>query len=59
MANVSDLKITRVKIKLIEEIQNISDNIGLNRSQFLKMKLKEISDSYTEDMKKKKKTDQA
>lgn len=55
MANVADLKITRVKIKLIEEIQNIADNTGLNRSQFLKMKLKDISDSYSEEMKKKKK----
>lgn len=55
MANVSDLKISNVKDSLIKELTIISHNLGQTKSGFIKIKLKEIADSYPDDIKTKKK----
>jgi hypothetical protein len=46
-----DLRIYGINGKLKKEIINISKNLGIGISDFLKPKLKEISDSYPAHMK--------
>jgi predicted DNA-binding protein len=45
------IKITGVSQKIKDELNNISSNAGIPLSQILKPKLREIVDSYPEDMK--------
>ena len=46
-----EIRVTGVSSKLNEELQNIAGNIGITKNSFLKMKLREISNSYPEKMK--------
>lgn len=54
MPKPSELRITNPNPKLKEELETIAHNIGIQLSPFLKMKLKEIADSYPPEMKRRK-----
>lgn len=50
-----EIRITNVPSRLFKEINAIASNLGVDRGQFLKIKLKEIADSYPKEMKEVKK----
>lgn len=55
--DLKEVRIQGVNPKLDRELHNIADNLGITRNSFLKPKLKEIADSYSEEMKKPKSKD--
>lgn len=50
-----EIRITNVPDQLREDLENIANNHGAEVGPFLKIKLKELSDSYPIEMKKRKK----
>lgn len=46
-----EIRVRGVSPKLVTELNNIANNIGISLTQMLKPKLREISDSYPEKMK--------
>lgn len=49
--NPKEVRITNFPTSLKTELNNIADNIGIQMGTFLKMKLREIADSYPPEMK--------
>ncbi len=47
----NELRITKMPRKTWHELQNISKHLGIPVAQFLKPALREIADSYNEEMK--------
>jgi ribosomal protein S17E len=50
---MGEIRITNVKDKVREELEIIAENTGVKLAPFLKIKLKELADSYPDEMKKK------
>lgn len=48
---MAEIRITNVNPNNKKELENIVDNIGVDLAPFLKIKLKELADSYPADMK--------
>lgn len=49
----NEIRLRGVSEKLIEDLSNISKNLGITISQMLKPKIREIVESYPEKMKQK------
>ena len=50
--NLDDIRIRYVPRSISESLTNIAKNLGISRSSLLKPKLKEVANSYPEEMKK-------
>jgi hypothetical protein len=46
-----EIRITNVPQQVRKDLKNIAKNLGVDLGQFLKIKLKDISDSYSKEMK--------
>ena len=53
--DTGEIRIRYVSKKIITDLSNIADNIGVSVANFLKPKLREIADSYPDKMKEPKK----
>ena len=51
----TEIRISNVNPSTKQDLINIASNLGVDLSPFLKIKLKDVADSYPIDMKKKKK----
>jgi len=46
-----EIRVRGIAGTLPDELQNIADHLGIGRNQFLKLKLREIANSYPDNMK--------
>lgn len=51
----SEIRITNVPRRLYSDLSNIASNAGVNLSAFLKLKLRELADSFPQEVRSKKK----